>query len=99
MLGITYAILHYVVPRATGQPLASGGLAILTWLTWLALAPVSALATLQDTSVPFVVTVIGSVATILLLVPAALAFANLVQSMQGRWTLLFGTGTLAFAAI
>jgi cytochrome c oxidase cbb3-type subunit 1 len=99
LLGITYAILHYVVPRATGQPLASGGLAILTWLTWLALAPVSALATLQDTSVPFIVTVIGSVATILLLVPAALAFANLVQSMQGRWTLLFGTGTLAFAAV
>ncbi|HEX7173572.1 MAG TPA: cbb3-type cytochrome c oxidase subunit I [Candidatus Limnocylindria bacterium] len=99
LLGIAYATLHYVVPRATGQALASGGLAILTWLTWLALAPASALATLQDTSVPFIFTTLGSVATILLLVPAALAFVNLVQSMQGRWTLLFGTGTLAFAAV
>jgi cytochrome c oxidase cbb3-type subunit 1 len=99
LLGIAYATLHYVVPRATGQPLASGGLAILTWLTWLALAPISALATLQDPSVPFVFTTLGSVATILLLVPAALTLVNLVQSMQGRWTLLFGAGALAFASV
>jgi len=99
LLGIAYATLHYVVPRATGQPLASGGLAILTWLTWLALAPISALATLRDPSVPFIVTTLGSVATILLLVPAALTFVNLVHSMQGRWTLLFGAGSLAFAAV
>jgi cytochrome c oxidase cbb3-type subunit 1 len=99
LLGIAYATLHYVVPRATGQPLASSGLAILTWLTWLALAPVSALATLQDPSVPFLVTTLGSVATILLLVPAALTLVNLVQSMEGRWTLLLGTGSLAFAAV
>jgi cytochrome c oxidase cbb3-type subunit I len=99
LLGIAYATLHYVVPRATGQPLASGGLAILAWLTWLALAPVAALATLQDPSVPFVFTTLGSVATILLLVPAALTLVNLVQSMEGRWTLLLGTGSLAFAAV
>jgi cytochrome c oxidase cbb3-type subunit 1 len=99
LLGMAYATLHYVVPRATGEPLASGGLAILTWLTWLALAPVSALATLRDPSVPFIFTTLGAVATMLLLVPAALTFVNLVQSMQGRWTLLFGTGALAFAAI
>lgn len=99
LLGIAYGTLHYVVPRATGQPLASGGLAILTWLTWLALAPISALAMLSDSSVPFVVTTLGSVATMLLLVPAALTFVNLVQSMHGRWTLLYGTGALAFAAV
>ena len=99
LLGMAYATLHYVVPRATGRPLASGGLAILTWLTWLALAPISALVTLRDPSVPFIVTTLGAVATMLLLVPAALTFVNLVQSMRGRWTLLFGTGALAFAAV
>jgi len=99
LLGMAYAALHYVVPRATGQPLASGGLGALTWLTWLALAPASALAALRDPSVPFIFTTLGQVATILLLVPAALAFVNLVQSMQGRWSLLFGSGPLAFAAV
>jgi cytochrome c oxidase cbb3-type subunit 1 len=99
LLGMAYATLHYVVPRATGQPLASNGLAMLTWVTWLALAPVSALATLQDPSVPYVFTTLGAVATMLLIAPAALAVVNLVQSMQGRWSLLFGQGTLAFAAV
>ncbi len=99
LLGMAYAVLHYVVPRVTGQPLASGGLAILTWLTWLALAPLSALGVLRDPSVPFIITNLGAVATMLLLVPAALAFVNLVQSMSGRWTLLLGTGTLSFAAV
>lgn len=99
LLGMAFATLHYVVPRATGQPLASGGLAALTWLTWLALAPASALATLRDPSVPYVFTTLGQVGTILLLVPASLAFVNLVQSMQGRWSRLFGSGSLAFAAV
>jgi cytochrome c oxidase cbb3-type subunit 1 len=99
LLGMAYATLHYVVPRATGQPLASGGLGALTWLTWLALAPTSALATLRDPSVPFIFTALGQVATILLLVPAALAFVNLLQSMQGRWSLLFGSGPMGFAAV
>jgi cytochrome c oxidase cbb3-type subunit 1 len=99
LLGMAYATLHYLVPRATGQPLASNGLAMLTWVIWLALAPVSALVTLQDPSVPYAFTTIGAVGTMLLIVPAALAVANLVQSMQGRWSLLFGQGTLAFAAV
>lgn len=99
LLGVMYATLYYVVPRATGLPLASGGLAILAWLTWLALAPLSPLATLRDPSIPYAVTSIGAVATMLLLVPAALTTVNLAQSMQGRWSLLFGVGTLAFAAV
>ena len=99
LLGVMYATLYYVVPRATGQPLASGGLAILAWLTWLALAPLSPLATLRDPSIPYAITSIGAVATMLLLVPAALTTVNLALSMQGRWSLLFGTGTLAFAAV
>ncbi|MBA2264352.1 MAG: cbb3-type cytochrome c oxidase subunit I [Chloroflexi bacterium] len=99
LLGMAYATLHYIVPRAVGQPLVSGGLAMLTWLTWLALAPASALAVLVDPSVPFIFTTLGAVATMLLIVPAALAVGNLVATMQGRWTLLFGTGAPALAIV
>jgi len=99
LLGMTLAILHYVVPRAVGLPLASGGLAILTFLTWLALAPLTGLRGLSDPSVPYAVTTIGSVAMMLLLVPAALTVANLVMTMQGRWMLLFGAGTASLALV
>ena len=99
LLGMAFAVLHYVVPRATGLPLASNGLAILTWLTWVAFAPLSALATLSDPAVPYAVTTIGAVGTMLLLVPASLAAVNLVQTIQGRASLLFGTGPAAFAAV
>jgi cytochrome c oxidase cbb3-type subunit 1 len=99
LLGMAYATLHYLVPRATGLPLASAGLGLLTWLTWLALAPVSAVAELRDTQVPYVITTLGSVATILLLIPASLAVVNLAQSMSGRWSAVFGRGALAFAAV
>ncbi len=99
LLGMAYATLHYVVPRAVGQPLASGGVAMLAWLTWLALAPLSALAVLADPSVPFIVTVAGSVATMLLLVPALLTIGNLGATMQGRWTLVLGTGAASLAAV
>ena len=56
LLGMAYAVLHYVVPRAVLQPLASRGVAILTFLTWLVLAPASALAVLVDDSVPYIIT-------------------------------------------
>jgi len=98
-LGIAYATLHYVVPRGTGQPLASAGVAMLAFLAWLVLSPLAGLSTLLDASVPFAVTSLGAVATILLLVPAALTVINLVQTMQGRWSLVFGTGTAAFAVV
>ena len=99
LLGMTFAILHYVVPRTAGQPLASGGLALLTWISWLVLAPASGLGVLVDASVPFFVTTAGAVAIMLLLLPASLAAVNLAMTMSGRWTLLFGTGTAAFAAV
>ena len=99
LLGMAYAVLHYVVPRASGQPLASAGIAMLTFLTWLVLAPASGLGLLLDASVPYAITTLGSVATMLLLVPASLAVVNLVQSMQGRWTLAFGAGSVAFALV
>ena len=99
LLGVAYASLHYVVPRATGQPLASAGIAMLTFLTWLALAPLSGLGTLLDASVPYVITSLGQVVTILLLVPASLAVVNLSQTMSGRWSLLFAPGSAALAAL
>jgi cytochrome c oxidase cbb3-type subunit 1 len=99
LLGMGYAVLHYVVPRASGQPLASAGIGMLSFLTWLLLAPLAGLGTLLDPSVPFAVTSLGNVATMLLLVPAALTVVNLVQTMRGRWTLLFGPGSVAFAAV
>jgi cytochrome c oxidase cbb3-type subunit 1 len=99
LLGIAYATLHYVVPRASGQPLASAGIGWLTFLTWLILAPAAGLATLVDVSVPFAITSLGNVAGMLLLVPAALTVVNLVQTIRGRWSLLLGPGSVAFAAV
>jgi len=99
LLGMAYAALHYVVPRAAAQPLAWGGVGWLTWLTWLALAPASALAVLVDDNVPIFVTTIGEVATMLLIVPAALAVGNLVATMRGRLSILFGRGAGTMAAV
>ena len=99
LLGMAYATLHYVVPRSAGQPLAWDGIGKLTFLTWLVLAPLAGLATLADASIPYAITSLGIVASMLLLVPAALTVVNLVQTMQGRWTLVFGAGTAAFAIV
>lgn len=99
LLGMTYAILHYVVPRGAGQPLASGGIALLTWISWLLLAPLSGLGMLLDESVPYFLTSAGAMATMLLLLPASLTAVNLAMTMRGRWSLLFGSGTAAFAAV
>ncbi|HEX2884369.1 MAG TPA: hypothetical protein VHQ42_07330, partial [Candidatus Limnocylindria bacterium] len=80
-------------------PLASSGIGMLTWVTWLVLAPLSAIGTLMDTSVPFLFTTLGAVGTMLLLLPISLAVVNLSMSMSGRWSLLFGTGPIAFASV
>lgn len=99
LLGMAFAALHYVVPRAAAAPLASGGVAILTFLTWLLLAPASAIATLTDPSVPYLFTLAGSVATMLLLVPAGLAAGNVAATLSGRWSLALGTGPAAVALV
>ena len=99
LLGMAYAVLHYIVPRGTGQPLAWAGIGMLTFLTWLVLAPLAGLGVLADASIPYVITSVGIVATMLLLVPASLAVVNLAQTMHGRWTLAFGAGSTAFALV
>lgn len=99
LLGMTYATLHYVVPRAVGLPIASTGLGILAFLTWAALAPLAGVGALVDPTIPYAVTTIGAVAAMLLLVPATLTVVNLVLTMQGRWMLLFGAGTASLALV
>ena len=100
LLGMAYATLHYVVPRAVLQPLASGGVALLTFLTWLALAPASALATLVDVSVPVprhhrsARSPRWRCSS-----PPRWRSATWLATMQGRWSVLFGTGAGALAAV
>jgi cbb3-type cytochrome oxidase subunit 1 len=99
LLGAALAALHYVVPRGSGNPLYSGGLGVLAFATWLALAAVSPVGELVDTSVPYWITTIGKVATVLLIAPAFLAATNLLLTLRGRWWLAVAPGALAFALV
>lgn len=99
ILGVALGTLFYVVPRATANPLSSSGMGMLAWLLWAGLAGLSALGALVDTSVPFAITTIGNAGTMLLVAPVFLAVAALALTIQGRWTLVFGTGTVGFAAV
>jgi cytochrome c oxidase cbb3-type subunit 1 len=99
VLGVTLGALFYVVPRAALNPLASGGTALLAWLLWAAFAGLSALGALVDPSVPFLITTLGNVGSMLLVAPIFLAVANLALTLQGRWSLALTTGTLAFALV
>jgi cytochrome c oxidase cbb3-type subunit I len=99
VLGIALGSLFYVVPRATLNALASGGLAMASWLLWAGLSGLSGLAGLVDTSVPFFVTTLGNVATLLLIAPIYLAVGALAMTMRGSWTASLTPGTLGFAVI
>jgi len=99
LLPMAYATLLYVVPRTVDRPLESSGVAVLAWFAWFVTAPIASLSNVVDTSIPFFVTSMASAATMLLLLPVALVIANLVQTARGRWTLLFGTGPAALAAV
>jgi cbb3-type cytochrome oxidase subunit 1 len=97
--GAMVGALYYVVPRATGNPLYSSGLALLGVALWLVLGVGSALGTLLDPSVPYLITTLGSVATMLLVVHACVVIANLYLTISGRWSLLLGAGSLTFAVM
>jgi len=97
--GVAVGTLYYLVPRATGNPLYSWGLAMLAWILWLGLATLSPIGALVDVSVPFAVTQIGHVSTLLLVVPAFLVVANLLQTITGRWSLILSPGTIPFAVV
>jgi cytochrome c oxidase cbb3-type subunit 1 len=97
--GVALGTLYYVIPRASGNPLYSWGLAMLGWLLWLGFSTLAPLASLVDSSVPFAITQLGNVATFLLVVPAFLVVANLLQTLTGRWALVLSPGTIQFGLV
>jgi cytochrome c oxidase cbb3-type subunit 1 len=99
VLGVALGTLLYVIPRATGNPLASSGMAFLGWLLWAGLAGLSAIGALADPSVPYLITSLGHVGSMLLVAPVFLVVAVLALSLQGRWSMLLATGTVAFAVV
>lgn len=99
LLGAAVGTLYYVIPRGSGNPLYSGGLALLGWLTWLVLSIVAALAGLVDPTVPYLLTTLGSVGAMLLVLPAFLVTANLLLTLRGRWSLLLRFGGLSMSLI
>jgi cytochrome c oxidase cbb3-type subunit 1 len=99
VLGVALGALFYVVPRATGNPLASAGMAYLSWLLWAAFAGLSAVGALVDPTVPYAVTTLGDAGTMLLVAPVFLAVADLALTIHGRWTMLLSSGTVAFAGM
>jgi len=99
VLVVALGTLFYVGPRATGNPLASAAMAMLAWVLWAGLSGVSALGALVDTSIPFWVTMLGNVGTMLLVAPVFLSVATLALTIQRRWTLVLSAGSIAFAVI
>lgn len=97
--GVAVGTLFYVIPRATLNPLYSSGMAMLAWVLWLGLATLAPVAVLVDVSVPFVITQFGNMVTLLLVAPAFLIVANLLQTINGRWSLMLSPGTLPFAVV
>ena len=99
VLGTALGTLFYIVPRATLNALSGGGMALASWLLWAGLSAISGLAALVDTSVPFFVTTLGNVGTMLLVAPVVLAVGALATSMRGSWTAALIPGTLGFALV
>jgi cbb3-type cytochrome oxidase subunit 1 len=99
ILGAALGTLFYIVPRATLNALSSGGMALAAWLLWAGLSGISGLGALVDPSVPFVVTSIGNVGTLLLVAPVFLAVASLAMTLQGRWSMALSAGTVSFALV
>jgi cbb3-type cytochrome oxidase subunit 1 len=99
VLGVALGTLFYIVPRFTLNALSSGGMALLSWLLWAGLSAISSLGALVDPSVPFFVTTIGNVGTILLVAPVFLAVAALGMTLHGSWTEAFIPGSLGYALV
>jgi cytochrome c oxidase cbb3-type subunit 1 len=99
ILGAALGTLFYIVPRASLNALSSGGMALAAWLLWAGLSGISGLGALVDPSVPFVVTSIGNVGTLLLVAPVFLAVAGLATTLHGRWSMALSAGTVSFALV
>jgi cbb3-type cytochrome oxidase subunit 1 len=97
LLGIPIGALHYLVPRLTGQPLASGPLAWFGLASWAVLGVVSCFGAAVSPLLPFALVSIGNAATIMLLLPATAIIANLAMTLRGRWHLVLSPGPAALA--
>ena len=97
LLGVPIGALHYLIPRLTGQPLASGSLAWFGLGSWAILSVASCFGTAVHPSVPYALVSAGNAATLMLLLPAAAIIGNLAMSLRGRWNLALSPGPMALA--
>ncbi|HJT64620.1 MAG TPA: hypothetical protein VJ839_07620, partial [Candidatus Limnocylindria bacterium] len=97
LLGIPIGALHYLVPRLTGQPLASGSLGWFGLGSWVILGLLSCFGAAVHPSLPYALVSAGNVASIILLLPATAIIANLAMTFRGRWSLVLSPGPAALA--
>lgn len=97
LLAVPIGALHYLVPRLTGQPLASGALGWLGLSSWVVLSVVSCFGAAVHPSVPYVLVSAGNAATLMLLLPAGAIIGNLSMTTRGRWQLALSPGPMALA--
>jgi cbb3-type cytochrome oxidase subunit 1 len=97
LLGAAIGALHYLIPRLTGQPLASGSLGWLGLAGWVTLGVVSCFGAAVHPSVPYALVSAGNAATLMLLVPAVAIIGNLSMTLRGRWFLVLSPGPMALA--
>ena len=69
LLGVPIGALHYLIPRLTGQPLASGALGWFGLGSWAILGVLSCFGAAVHPSVPYALVSAGNAATIMLLLP------------------------------
>jgi cbb3-type cytochrome oxidase subunit 1 len=97
LLGAAIGALHYIIPRLTGQPLASGSLGWFGLAAWVTLGVVSCFGAAVHPSVPYALVSAGNAATLMLLVPAVAIIGNLSMTLRGRWSLVLSPGPVALA--
>ena len=95
LLGVPIGGLHYLVPRLTGHPLASGALAWVGLASWFVLSIISCFGAAVSPSLPYALVTAGNAATIMLLLPAAAIIGNLTMTLRGKWSLALSPGPLA----
>jgi len=96
-MGVAIGGLHYLVPRLTGQPLASGALAWFGLTAWAVLGVVAIFGAAVHPSIPYALVSAGNAAMIMLLLPVLAVIANLAMTLRGRWALVLSPGPLAMA--
>ncbi len=97
LLGVPIGALHYLIPRLTGQPLASGALGWFGLGAWAVLGVLSCFGAAVHPSVPYALVSFGNAAAIMLLLPATAIIGNLAMTLRGRWSLVLSPGPAALA--